>query len=154
MITQVQYFMGRDVSHANSLTADIRRNAGLLLLLVNELLSEAAAEGVQPGIDAQTHCAVASGWRPPGINAKTANAAKNSKHLSGDAIDIRDVRGRALAQWCLRNLDVLERLGLWMEDPRWTPTWVHLQRVPPGSGRRVYRPSSNPPLAPPLPGQS
>ena len=41
-----------------------------------------------------------------------------------------------------------------MEDPQWTPTWVHLQIVPPGSRRRVYIPSSKPALAAKLPEQN
>lgn len=154
MITVAQYFMGRDASHSTELTPEIRRNAALTVQVVNELLSRAAAEGVQPGINPQTNSNVSSGWRPPGINEKTANAAKGSTHLQALACDVRDTRGRELARWCLANLDVLAELGLWMEDPRWTPTWVHLQAVPPGSGKRVYRPSSKPPLTPPLPGQS
>jgi hypothetical protein len=40
-----------------------------------------------------------------------------------------------------------------MEDPQWTPTWVHLQMVPPGSHRRVYCPSSKPPMVAKLPEQ-
>jgi hypothetical protein len=47
----------------------------------------------------------------------------------------------------------LQEMGLWMEDPRWCPTWLHVQCVPPASDRRVYIPSANPPLAGLLPGQ-
>ena len=96
---------------------------------------------------------MASGWRPAAINDATANAAKLSKHLTGEGIDLRDTGTRDLARWCLRNLDALEEIGLWMEDPQWTPSWVHLQIVPPNSHRRVYCPSSRPPLAARLPEQ-
>jgi hypothetical protein len=56
-------------------------------------------------------------------------------------------------RWCLRNLNEMETIGLWMENARWTPTWVHLQTVPPLSGHRVYVPSALPPKAPSLPEQ-
>lgn len=82
---------------------------------------------------------VHSGYRPPEINAVTPNAAKNSNHLVCRAVDIADEKGE-LAAWCLANLDLLEHFELWLEDPRFTPTWVHLQSVPPKSNSRVFQP--------------
>ena len=38
-----------------------------------------------------------------------------------------------------------------MEDPRWTPTWLHVQTIPPKSGRVVFIPNSSPPLDPSFP---
>lgn len=152
-ITVEQYFMGRDKRYAAELTPQIRQNAVELLAKVNELLDQAAADGVAPGIDATTQTAVGSGWRPSGVNDKTANAAKASTHLTAQGIDLRDTKDRDLARWCLRNLDVLKRLGLYAEDPRWTPSWVHLQNRAPRSGRLVFIPSTKPPLAKPLPEQ-
>lgn len=148
MITLDQYWMGRDKTHAADLTDEIRNNANATVRLVNQALKMFEEE---TGLVCD-ECA--SGWRPLAINDATANAAKNSKHVQALAMDVREVAGRALARWCLRNLNALEKIGLWMEDPRWTPTWVHLQIVPPGSGRRVYIPSIKPPLAAPLPEQS
>lgn len=152
--------MGRDKTHAAELTDEIRRNAATTVALVNELLAEAEADGVIPGTDSATGTPVASGWRPAGINARTANAAKKSTHMFGLAVDLQDIPPvRPLARWCLKNQVVLERLGLWMERPQWTAgtngrdPWVHLQTVPPGSGRRVYIPSSATPQADPLPGE-
>jgi hypothetical protein len=146
MISLAQFWMGRDTKYAAELTAGVRLNAEDLLERVNPLLELAAAEGVAP-TENEHGSPVASGWRPALVNDATANAAKASKHVTAEAIDLRDGRGRALARWCLRNLDKLEELGLWMEDPRWTPTWVHLQMVPPRSGNRVYVPSTAPALA-------
>ena len=146
MITIDQYWMGRDKTHAADLTDDIRSNANATVRTINQLLQMAEADGINCD-----ECA--SGWRPLSINDATANAAKNSKHLKALAMDVRDVAGREFARWCLRNLKKLEALGLWMENPQWTPTWVHLQIVPPGSGNRVYIPSIKPPLAAPLPEQ-
>jgi hypothetical protein len=74
--------------------------------------------------------------------------------MTGCAVDICDVvPERTLARWCLRNLVFLAEVGLWMEDPRWTPGWVHLQSVPPRSGGRVFIPSAAPALCAALPEQ-
>lgn len=140
MITLDDYWMGRDQRFVAELTGAIRTNAARLLGKVNALLEIAAEEGVQ--IAAAP--VVASGWRPLFINEATANAAASSRHLTGEAVDVRDDKGRALARWCLSHPDQLEQAGLWMEDPRWTPTWVHLQMVPPRSGNLVFIPSTAP----------
>jgi hypothetical protein len=34
----------------------------------------------------------------------------------------------------------LESYGLFREDPDWTKGWVHLQSVPPVSGKRTFQP--------------
>lgn len=158
MITLPDYWMGRDAQFPAALTEAIVTNATLLLGRVNLLLSWAYGDHVTPALDARTGNHVASGWRPPAINDATSNAAASSRHLTGQAIDLRDSGTRDLARWCLRNRDALEEIGLWMEDPQWThrppgQPWVHLQIVPPGSRRLVYIPSSKPALAAKLPEQ-
>ena len=72
MITLANYWMGRDRSHAAELTDAIRRNAAVTVERVNLLLQ---VSGIVPGHDQITGTHVASGWRPAGINAGTANAA-------------------------------------------------------------------------------
>lgn len=153
MITLQDYFMGRDRTHAAELSGEIRANAALTVARVNLLLAAAEEDLVEPGLDEVTGTPVASGWRPLGINARTQNAAAGSKHLDARACDLQDTPDRRLARWCLRNLARLEEIGLWMEDPQWTPDWVHLQTVPPGSAKRVYRPSAAEPLVARLPEQ-
>jgi hypothetical protein len=153
MLIATDYFMGRDRAYPQHLTDEIRTNAAELLGRVNLLLTWALRDNVRPAIDQRTISHVASGWRPPEINDATANAAKQSRHLTGEAIDLRDNGNRDLARWCLKSIDALEEIGLWMEDPQWTPSWVHLQIVPPGSRRRVYCPSSKPALVARLPEQ-
>lgn len=156
-ITLAQYWMGRDRSHGRELTLEIERNAKILLSRVNELLGYAAAAGVVPGIDGQSRTAVASGWRPSGVNSRTANAAARSTHLTGEGIDLQDFATRPLARWCLANQSLLRRHGLWMEDPRWThgstgtDPWVHLQSRAPGSGALIFVPSAAAPQCGPLP---
>lgn len=147
MITLAEYWNGRDRKFPRELNAEICNNAALTVSRINRLLGLAAEEGIECDT-------VSSGWRPLAINDATANAAKASKHIKALAADLRDTPQRDLARWCLRNLKHLESIGLWMEDPRWTPTWVHLQIVPPGSGRRVFVPSIKAPLTAPLPEQS
>lgn len=141
MITVASYFKGRDSEYSAELTPTIRYNAGITVDRVNELLARAGRSDV---------VSVNSGWRPTAVNDGTANAAKGSKHLTAQACDLPDA-DRTLTQWCVDNLDVLKQIGLWMEDPRWTPTWTHLQTVAPGSGRRVFIPSSKPPSDPSFP---
>ena len=154
MISLADYWMGRDVEFAADLTDEIVNNAHVLLERVNGLLARAAQDDVEPGVEPDTGTAVSSGWRPKPVNDTIPNAAPTSKHITGLAIDLCDtLPERPLARWCLRNRAVLRELGLWLEDPRWTPTWVHLQSLPPGSGDRVFVPSTAPALAAALPEQ-
>lgn len=156
-ITLDDYLMGRGRDYAAELTAEILGNATTTVGRVNLLLAMAEAAGVEPGLDQATGTAVSSGWRPAGVNSRTANAAAGSKHLTGEAVDLQDTPERALATWCLANLDALEQAGLWMERPQWTggrDPWVHLQIVPPKSGRRCYVPSTKPAEVAMLPGEA
>jgi hypothetical protein len=89
---------------------------------------------------------VSSGYRPPNVNASVGGAAK-SWHLQCAALDLADADG-SLWTFCLENLELCADLGLWLEDKRWTPTWVHLQIYPPGSGARIFRPNEKPPAKP------
>lgn len=159
MITVEQYWFGRDKKYPADFTPAVQANGAETVRRVSLLLAAAAKDDVHPGIDQITKTEVAGPWRPAAENARTANAGKLSTHITGEGIDIQDKRDRQLARWCLRNLKVLEVLGLWMEDPQWTAgknnddPWVHLQTKPPGSGKRVYVPSSAPPQSGPLPEQ-
>lgn len=128
MITLKDYWMGRDAAYPEDLTGEIEANAAELLKRVNELLAAFGEER-----------AVRSGWRPPEVNEATAGAAPKSKHMTGQAVDLADDEGD-LDEWCLEHQEVLERLGLWMENPACTKTWTHLQSVPPKSGKRVFYP--------------
>lgn len=62
-----------------------------------------------------------------------------SNHLYGRAVDISDVK-RELQSWCKENVHALESIGIWMEDFRYTPTWLHFQIVAPKSGNRFFVP--------------
>ena len=77
-----------------------------------------------------------SGLRSVSQN-KACGGAKHSKHLLGLACDFSDINHK-LVTFCQNNLDILEDIGFWMEDPRQTPTWCHLQIVAPVSKRRIF----------------
>ncbi|RPJ47203.1 MAG: hypothetical protein EHM16_06775 [Betaproteobacteria bacterium] len=122
------YYMGRDKLYRSELTRELRANARDTLRRVNRLLRRAGMMRK-----------VSSGWRPAAINAGVPGAAKGSRHLTCLAIDLED-RDGALDAWCLAHLDVLETLGLWLENPQATIGWCHLQTRPPRSGSRVFMP--------------
>lgn len=146
MINLTQYWAGRDSKYRGEWAEEIQANGAETVERVNKLLAFAEADGV-------IRDTVNSGWRPGGVNDVTANAAKTSRHLTARACDVGDP-DRALAQWCMKHKDKLALCELWCEDFRWTPTWCHFQTEPPASEKRIYIPSSKPPLAPPLEGQA
>lgn len=65
--------------------------------------------------------------------------AMGSSHLYGAAVDIADPDGK-FAAWCVKNKAKLIECGLWMEDPKYTPGWVHLQIFAPKSMNRYFVP--------------
>ncbi len=146
MIDLSTYYNGREEAFKGELTDEIRRNAEDMVAKANQLLKRAGLQHV---------CSVNSGWRPRQVNDATPNASATSYHLTGRAVDLPDP-DRTLTAWCVNNLEVLAEIGLWMEDPRWTydgngDHWVHVQTVPPKSGRRVFVPSEAPAKDPDFP---
>ncbi|MGL5936028.1 MAG: D-Ala-D-Ala carboxypeptidase family metallohydrolase [Cetobacterium sp.] len=123
MITTTQYF-GKSL-----VESDIAVAAQDLLNKVNAFLEH---------WDRDAH--MTSGYRSPEYNKTIKGAAPNSNHMAGKAIDISD-SDKALAKFCVSHEQMLNQYGLWCEDPRTTPTWVHFQSVPPKSGKRFYIPS-------------
>ena len=123
MITLQQYLMGRDEAYPDEFNYEILKNANETIRKVNELLS----------IDTNFYASVRSGWRPVEVNAVTPGASPHSKHITAQAIDLADTN-RQLTGFCQKYLSRLSDLGLWMEAPECTPTWIHLQTVAPASG--------------------
>ena len=68
-------------------------------------------------------------------------SALGSSHLYGCAVDISDPDGK-LAQWLqtVVSKNKLKEYGLWMEDPKYTNGWVHLQSYAPRSMSRIFIP--------------
>lgn len=110
MITKKEILMGRDVEYP--LTEELEKNLEKLLEAVNKLRSKYG----KPMI-------VSSGYRPGKYNV-AAKGAKNSAHLTCEAVDFKDADGE-LKKFCTD--EVLEECGLYMEHPDNTPTWLHVQ---------------------------
>lgn len=138
MITLAQYWMGRDALYPTAMSPAIARSALTTIDLANRLLTLAKGAGILVH-DTPEWGAVASGWRPPAVNAVTKGAAVMSKHMTGEAIDLFDPDG-SLDRWLMLNQKVLKDLGLWLEHPDATPRWCHVQTIPPHSGNRVFVP--------------
>jgi hypothetical protein len=85
---------------------------------------------------------VTSGLRSSTDQQRINPSAPKSKHLLGLACDISDTDG-SLMIWILNNLLLMQNVGLYFEDFRYTPNWIHFQAVPPTSGKRIFIPSSN-----------
>lgn len=133
-ITKEEILMGRAAEE--ELTPEQQENLQNLW----EKISKVREEYGQP-------MKVASGYRTPAINEATKNSGKNSWHMQCAAIDIRDTTGE-LWSWVMENLQLMKDLGLYLEDRRHCPTWVHFQIYPPKSGHRIFLPSSKPAPAP------
>lgn len=146
MITIEDYFRLNERHRTPALDA----TAEAMLEKVDALRAEAEAAGVDFGIDPDTGTEIsgakggsgAGGFRPPG----SVFGAPSSAHKTAHAVDVYDP-ARRFASWCMAHLERVSAYGLHLEDPRWTPGWVHLQDVPPRSGKVVYIPSTAAPLA-------
>lgn len=120
--------MGRDKKYPKDFTEVIKQHALVTIERANTLLG---AFGSLRGVN--------SGWRPYTLQMEINPRAPNSKHITADAIDIEDKDGK-LKEWLIFNQDQLEKLNLYMEHPDSTPTWVHVQTLPPNSKKRIFKP--------------
>ena len=125
-ITMDEFLMNR-ITLAE-LTPELLGNANTTVPAANELLDRF---GEFRGCN--------SGYRSPEDQMRINPSAPKSKHMLCAAIDLED-KDNKLKTWCLANLQVLEELGLYMEHPNSTPTWIHVQIVAPHSGNRVFKP--------------
>lgn len=139
MITPSEFFMGREKEYP--LTLPLALNAAKTLAGINYLRGRYGKP-----------LSCSSGYRPGRFN-KAANGASSSSHLTCEAIDCQDKEPNVwrmfegeshlithFANWCLDNLDELRKAGLFLEDPRWTKSWTHLQTRTPRSLSRVFKP--------------
>ena len=133
MITRDEILMGREKAHPLSKAQEA--NLERLLKAANEVRKAYGKPMV-----------VSSGYRPAAINA-AVGGAKRSNHMECLAVDFRDTDG-SLVLWCLNNLALLKSIGFYMEDPRWTKGWVHLQIIAPRSGKRIFIPAAGTPPHP------
>lgn len=138
-ISLEDYFMGRDALYPSECSEEVRGNAAITVAKANSLLAVLEAQGIALEPHPNTASIVSSGWRPPQVNAATTNAAVRSKHMTGEAVDLYDPDGE-LDEFCLAHPGSLAAIGLWQEHPSATKGWLHLQIVPPRSGKRVFYP--------------
>jgi hypothetical protein len=142
MISKDELLKSRDIQYSNDYTQEISDNLDRFLIVANKIRD---AYGKPMTVN--------SGWRPPSINAATAGAATHSLHMQGLAMDISDP-DNSLMNWVLQNLDLMKKLGVFIEDFRWCGfgdtgprNWVHFGLGAPASGHRIFVPSSAPPQA-------
>lgn len=127
MITLDAYLQGRNLTYPSEWHPSIAENAKILLSKVNDLLLELKVPS--------SEIEVASGWRPASYN-RMIGGAPSSWHVKGMAIDLIDDPDRPLlAPTIADNYQLLEKYGLWMEEPTHTRGWVHLDM-----GTRQERP--------------
>lgn len=69
--------------------------------------------------------------------AEGYRAALGGKHETSQAVDVADLGNRADE---LITDALLEQYDLYREAPHATDSWVHLQNVPPKSGKRTFEP--------------
>lgn len=62
-----------------------------------------------------------------------------SNHLYCKALDFADANGE-LKKWIMNNIQLLEKHNIYCEDFEYTKSWVHIQIVPPASGKRFFKP--------------
>lgn len=114
IISIEDYFMGRLDFHNHP---EIAQNAQLLLNKIDLLFK-----------DCPFYITLSSGYRSPEINAQFGGS-KQSTHMTGQGIDIKDPTG-IIKKYVLNNWSKVLELGLFMEDPKHTKTWCHLQTRP------------------------
>lgn len=125
MFTLKEYFMDREREWPPS--DEQTANAIKLINSIRQLESSS-------GFDLH----LTSGYRPVDVNSFVAGAARFSTHCSCQGVDLADPNGK-LSNFCMKNQDLLEELGLYMEDPRDAKHHVHLQIRAPKSGHRIFR---------------
>lgn len=123
-IAMSDFLMGR--VKLEDLSPELLGNANTIVPRANDLLSH---------FGEYRQCN--SGYRSAADQARINPKATNSAHLTCQAIDIEDKDGK-LKAFCLNNLKLLESIGLWMESPDATPTWVHVQIRP--TKNRIFIP--------------
>lgn len=106
--------MGRDKLYPDEWNIDLKSNAVDLIKRVNNLLEALSWDQI----------IVSSGWRPLAVNQR-ASGAKRSLHMIGKAVDLADKSG-LLDQIISEHPEYLIEFGLWLEDPKFTPGWTHL----------------------------
>ena len=84
---------------------------------------------------------ISSGFRTSSANQKTPGASKKSNHMQACALDLSTLGQYLKTDYKInKEKSLLVKHDLYLEDPDYTPTWTHLQSLPPKSGKRVFIP--------------
>lgn len=128
MITRDEVLMGRDKEFP--LNIILESNLQKLLTALNKFKAIYGKPMV-----------VSSGYRPGKYN-KLAGGAENSNHMFCMACDFVDIDS-SLDTFCVANKDVLKACGLYLEHPKWTKNWCHLDISP--RKKHIFIPSNKEP---------
>lgn len=138
-----EYLMGR--ATLDTLTPEQVGNVNTIVPRANELLERfgeyrAVTSGLRAMADHKRIYAEKNAKRKA-QGLPEIPVPMGSKHLSCEAVDLADANDK-LKAWLktAEGLKAMEEIGLWQEDPSATDTWVHVQCVPPKSGKRVFMP--------------
>lgn len=134
MISLEDYFGAKPHSPDQAVAAQA------MLARVNACVSDAYSGYAWP-IDPDTGTCISGskggagdgGFRLP----NSTTGAPHSAHKTAHAVDVFDPDG------FLDNKltdEILEQFDLYREAPGSTPSWCHLQSIPPGSGHRTFNP--------------
>lgn len=136
MITLEQYLKGK--IEFSKLSPEQQANAMVTIDRVTRFMTACGIKSVT----------VTDGVRLPG------EGPDGSTHRKAAAMDIDDDDQGTLWKKAFENRKKLKEIGLWMEHPCWTHyydqkakrfrSWLHFQITPPGSGNRIYVPSTAP----------
>lgn len=126
MILVEEYYQDSISNYGYTPSSDDYIRAQDLLNLVNALFPDCQLRSGHRTRE-KTLALIAAGYR----------AAVGGQHEQSNAVDIADADNKLDA-----NLDdtMLADAQLYREAPHATPSWVHLQTVAPGSGKRTFEP--------------
>jgi hypothetical protein len=135
------YITLRDYFNGKPHTPEQEANAIDLLQRVNACCAEYVADGGVMTIDPDTGTYISGakgGDNDGGFRLPASTTGKpGSPHRDANGVDVSD-QDNKFDEWLTR--DTLVKFGLWREAKQHTPTWAHLQRVPPKSGNRSFNP--------------
>ena len=126
MITSDEYFQDSISNFGFTPSEADYKSAADLLDKVNALFPDCQLRSGHRTRE-KTLALIAAGYR-------AALGGNHEKSLAVDVSDPLNLKDDAL------NDAILEEAGLWRETPHATPTWCHLQSVPPKSGARTFQP--------------
>ena len=114
--------------HGYTLTPDQARNFELLYVAMNAVR---CAYGKPMYVN--------SGVRSVEDQRRINPAHMQDAHVHAAGCDI-DAQDGYLWDWCIDHLDLITRLGLYLESRVYTPRHIHFQIIPPKSGNRIFIP--------------